>query len=155
MIHFNIICDNAHEFDSWFVSNAAYEQQQQKGLVSCPVCGSVNVQKQLMAPAIPSRSNRQTDTAKKKAEQIQTAVLSDKNDPQVQALKQSIREIRRQVAENAEYVGEDFAKTAREIHNEEQPARGIYGEASLEDAQSLLEEGVDVLPLPGLPEDQN
>ena len=148
MIHFNLICKNKHQFDSWFASNSAFEDQQKAGLVTCPMCDSDQIEKQLMAPSIPSKSNRKT------AETQQT-MLSSAGDPKMKELVEGIRKMRQTVAENAEYVGTDFAKEAREIHYEEKPARGIYGQATFEETKSLLEEGIDVTPLPDLPEDKN
>jgi len=148
MIHFNLICKNQHQFDSWFASSSAYDDQQKAGLVTCPICDCGEVEKQLMTPAIASKSNRKTTTPEQ-------TMLSSAGDPKMRELTESIRKMRQSVAENAEYVGKDFAKEAREIHYEEKPARGIYGQATLEEAKSLLEEGVDVTPLPDLPEDKN
>ena len=105
------------------------------------------VSKQLMAPGIPVRSNR-------KAEASQTMVAGTV-DPRTQKLMQMMREMRKSVEANAEYVGDRFADEARKIHYAESEKRGIYGEAKPEDAKALIDEGIEVHPLPRLPEDSN
>jgi len=149
VIRFDLICQHAHEFDSWFASNTAYEEQNQAGLVTCPYCGSDEISKQLMSPSIPAKANVASTSDR------QQPMLSANQDPAITEMVENIRKMRQQVSENAEYVGKNFAKEAREIHYEEKPARGIYGEASLDEAKSLLEEGVGVIPLPMLPEEKN
>jgi hypothetical protein len=147
MIRYDLICDQGHAFDGWFRDSAAYDAQADKGLVSCSVCGSAKVEKQLMAPGIPMKSNRRDDAPKK--------MISGPVDPRLAVMMQMVREMRRHVEENAEYVGERFAEEARKIHYEETEDRGIYGEASADEARALLEEGIAVHPLPRLPEDGN
>jgi hypothetical protein len=147
MIHYDLICDGGHAFDGWFRNSAAYDEQAGKGLVTCTVCGSAKVEKQLMAPGIPAKSNRR-DAAPK-------TMISGPVDPRLTAMIEMVREIRRNVEENAEYVGGRFAEEARKIHYEESEHRGIYGEASPDEAEALIEEGIAVHPLPRLPEDGN
>jgi hypothetical protein len=147
MIHYDLICDQGHAFDGWFRNSAAYDEQAGKGLVSCTVCGSARVEKQLMAPGIPVKSNRR-DAAPKK-------MISGPVDPRLSAMIEMVREMRKHVEENAEYVGERFAEEARKMHYEEAEHRGIYGEASPDEAKALIDEGISVHPLPRLPEDGN
>jgi hypothetical protein len=147
MIHYDLICDKGHAFDGWFRNSAAYDEQAGKGLVSCTVCGSVKVEKQLMAPGIPVKSNRKDATPHK--------MVSGPVDPRLAAMMEMVREIRKHVEANAEYVGDRFAEEARKIHYEEAEHRGIYGEASPDEAKALIEEGIAVHPLPRLPEDGN
>jgi len=149
MIHFDLICEKDHKFDSWFAGNEAFDKQKKAGLVTCPYCNSDKVEKCLMSPSIPAKANKCVSG------EASRQLLSTDNDPVAKALTENIRKMRQHVSENAEYVGKDFAEKAREIHYKEQPARGIYGEASLEEAKSLLEEGVEVMPLPALPEESN
>jgi hypothetical protein len=146
MIRYDLICDEGHEFDGWFSSSAAFDEQSRKGLVSCIHCGSGRVQKQLMAPGIPVRSNRKADAM---------PVVSGTSDPRQQRVRTLMRELRRAVEENAEYVGERFADEARRIHYEEAEKRGIYGETTSDDAKALIEEGIEIHPLPVLPEEGN
>lgn len=147
MIHYDLICDQGHAFDGWFRDSAAYDAQAERGLVTCTACGSAKVSKQLMAPGIPVKSNRK-DGAK-------ANVVSAPVDPRFAELMAMMREMRRHVEENAEYVGDKFAEEARKIHYEEADARGIYGQATPDEAKALIEEGIAVHPLPRLPEDGN
>lgn len=147
MIHYDLICDKGHSFDGWFANSAAYDEQAGKGLVTCSHCGSAKVEKQLMAPGIPVKSNRKDSGSKK--------MVSGPVDPRLAQLMQMVREMRRHVEENAEYVGDRFAEEARKIHYEEAELRGIYGEASPDEAKALIEEGIAVHALPRLPEDGN
>lgn len=147
MIRYDLICDQGHGFDGWFRDSAAYDEQAAGGLVSCSVCGSVKVEKQLMAPGIPAKSNRRDESARK--------MIAGPVDPRLAVMMQMVREMRRHVEENAEYVGPRFAEEARKIHYEEAEHRGIYGEASPDEAKALVEEGITVHALPRLPEDGN
>lgn len=141
MIRFSLHCDHGHEFEGWFRDNADFDRQSERKLVACPVCNSAQVQKSLMAPAVSTSRSK---------EQVAIAV----SEAQKQMLEQ-MRELSRKVRENADYVGDQFAEEARKIHFGETEARGIYGEASKEDVHSLIEDGVDVMPLPVFPEDKN
>ena len=145
MIHYDLICDKGHAFDGWFRNSAAYDEQVGRGFVICSQCGSAKVEKQLMAPGIPVKSNR-------KADQKMVAAPAD---PRLAELMTMMREMRRHVEENAEYVGDRFAEEARKIHYEESDARGIYGQTTPDEAKALIEEGIAVHPLPRLPEDGN
>jgi hypothetical protein len=147
MIRYDLVCDKAHEFDGWFRDSATYDRQAQYGLVACTVCGSTKVDKQLMAPGIPAKTNRKSGPPLKMA--------AGPVDPRAQKLMKMMRELRQNVAANAEYVGDKFAEEARKIHYDEAQKRGIYGEATRDDATALIEEGIEVHPLPRLPEDGN
>jgi hypothetical protein len=147
MIHYDLICADGHAFDGWFSNSNAYDEQARQGLVICPVCGSGEVGKQLMTPGLPMKSNRKNDARQ--------PVFAGPADPRQKMLLKMMRELRKNVEENSEYVGDKFAEEARKIHYEESEKRGIYGEATAEDAHSLIEEGIEVHPLPKLPEDGN
>lgn len=148
MIRYDLICEDGHEFDGWFSNSDAFDDQSRRGLVSCIHCGSTQIEKQLMAPGIPVKSNRRTEAPAK-------PVLAAAFDPKQQKIAQLLRELRKTVEENSEYVGDQFAEEARKIHYEEAEKRGIYGETTAEDAQELIEEGIEIHPLPILPEDGN
>lgn len=148
MIRYSLICDKEHEFDGWFASSDAFDKQVRRGLVECPSCGSIKVGKALMTPGVPMKSNRKAD-----AEPVKT--LHAAADPKAHAMMQMVRKLREHVAENADYVGDQFAEEARRIHYGEEDARGIYGEATIREAVELHEEGIDVLPLPKLPDEAN
>jgi hypothetical protein len=147
MIRYDLICDKGHDFDAWFSDSAAYDKQVKRGLVECVHCGSIKIEKQLMAPGIPTKSNR-------KSEPMQRMTTAPA-DPRMQAMMTMMREFRSHVEKNAENVGDKFAEEARKIHYNEADKRGIYGNATPEQAQELIEEGIEVAPLPRLPEDGN
>jgi hypothetical protein len=140
MIRFALICDRHHRFDSWFQSGPACDALLAKGKVECPICGSDKVAKSLMAPAV-----RQHDVAP-------SASRPDRPlDSPATELEQALAALRRQVEENSEYVGMNFAVEARAIHLGDAPARSIYGEARHDEARQLHEDGVAVAPLPFMP----
>ncbi len=136
MIKFTLKCDQDHQFESWFGSSDDFEKVKSAGHVSCPNCGSEAVEKTLMAP--PVRTARK---AKQSAELQKAKTEAEK----------AIAAMRKEVETNSEYVGMNFAKEARSMHDGETEARSIYGEAKLEDAKALIDEGVPVAPLPFVP----
>ncbi|SFI83594.1 hypothetical protein SAMN04515648_1952 [Phyllobacterium sp. CL33Tsu] len=137
MIRFSLHCEHDHEFEGWFRSNDDFDSQVGKGLVACPACGSHSIGKALMAPSV---------TTGRQKEKIAVAMSN---------MVSELKEMTRKVRENADYVGSDFAEEARKIHFGEVEKRGIYGEASQEEVKSLLDDGVDVMPLPVFPEERN
>jgi hypothetical protein len=147
MIRYDLQCDQGHAFDSWFRDSAAFDKQAKKRLIACPTCDSTKISKQLMAPGIPTKSNAKPELPAK--------VFAGTPDPRQAMLMKMMRELRKHVETNADYVGDRFAEEARRIHYKETEQRGIYGEASREDADALIEEGIEVHPLPILPEDGN
>lgn len=142
MIHFSLHCDNAHEFDAWFRSNEDFDGQKKSGLLSCPFCHSTSIEKQLMAPAV--------STARKREQQVGLGLEDEQ-----QKMLSALREVTKKVRKEAEYVGDRFAEEARRIHFKEVEERAIYGEASIKEVSSLVEDGIPVVPLPSLPEDEN
>ncbi len=141
MIRFSLSCDKDHDFEAWFGSNDAFDAQKRRGLVECPACGSKKVEKALMAPAV-STGRRREKMALAMGEEQKKAMA------EIKALADKIRE-------NADYVGPKFAEEARKIHFGEADARGIYGEATKEEAESLAEDGVGFMPIPVFPDDRN
>ncbi|MCB1424540.1 MAG: DUF1178 family protein [Zhengella sp.] len=141
MIRFSLACGQGHAFDGWFRSNEDFEQQNGRGLVSCPACGSASVSKALMAPAV--------STARKR-EKIALAVSADQK-----AAMTKLRELAKAAIASSEDVGERFVEEARKIHYGEVESRAIRGEAGASDIAELLEEGVPVMPIPVLPDDKN
>jgi hypothetical protein len=139
MIHYQLCCAGGHGFDGWFSSSAAFDRQVEAGEIICPVCGSVDISKALMTPSIGASGGRDREKL--------SAVVSEVN--------ARIRKFRRHVEDTAENVGKDFAEEARRMHYDETEKRGIYGEASLRETAELREEGIEVFPLPPLPEEQN
>lgn len=141
MIRFSLACDRRHDFEAWFGSNADFEAQKERELVTCPVCGSASVEKALMTPAVSHGGERKD------------AVLA--LDPQKQEMMKALREMVKTVRANSEDVGERFPEEARRIHHGETEERGIIGKASGEEVRALLDEGIEVAPLPEFPEERN
>lgn len=142
MIRYSLCCEKTHEFEGWFSEGAEFDRQKAAGYLTCPVCGSAEVSKVLMAPAV--------STARQK-EETQALAVSEVQKQAFVKLKEAIREIRA----SSEDVGEKFPEEARKIHYGETEARGIIGQASAVEVKSLIEEGIEIAPLPVLPDDVN
>jgi hypothetical protein len=167
MIRYALRCDKGHEFEAWFRSSADYDRAAKAGDTACPVCGPARVEKMPMAPAIargggrgaedrrPDRDAQKPAAKPEATEKPERVNLVAAPDPRQQALIQAMRELRRQVTEHADYVGDRFAEEARKIHYKESEARGIYGEATTDEAKKLIEEGIEFQPLPTFPEERN
>jgi hypothetical protein len=160
MIHYNLRCEKGHAFESWFQSSAAYETQEKRKLVNCPVCGSAKVERAIMAPQIVSKKAREsaeaapapaTTTTEVTAPAASTPLLM----AQERELRAKLKELREHIVKNADNVGERFPNEARKMHYGDIEHRPIYGEASPEEARALIDEGVEVTPLPVLPDDRN
>ena len=149
MIRYSLICAAGHAFESWFSSSKACDIQLKRKLVACPLCDSTKVAKAIMAPSLLT-STRKPDQAPDATHQ--PAMLLSDQDREARALLKSLRE---HVKQNAEHVGGEFPKLAREMHYGETKKRSIYGDAKPDEVRSLLEEGVEVQPLPILPEERN
>jgi hypothetical protein len=145
MIRYSLRCAASHDFDSWFRSSEAFDLVQNAGHVACPICGSADVHKSLMAPAV--RPARSVGAASAEPVVPTSGTLSQPQSP----VEEAFAEMRRQVEANSEYVGLNFAAEARRIHDGATPARSIYGEAKPEEARQLIEDGVPVAPLPFMP----
>ena len=158
MIRYNLRCEKGHSFESWFQSSTAYESQEKRKLVSCPACGSVKVERAIMAPQIVSKKGREA-AAPMPAETPTTETTAQGSTPLLMAqeleLRAKIKELRDHIVKNADNVGERFPNEARKMHYGDIEHRPIYGEASPEEARSLIDEGVEVSPLPVLPDDRN
>ncbi|MCW5723412.1 MAG: DUF1178 family protein [Maricaulaceae bacterium] len=129
MIRYALICDDAHEFEAWFSDSAAYDNQSGAGLVECPHCGTTQVRKAVMAPAVAPSRRQAADPAR--------------------AAREIAGKVRAHIRNNFDYVGDRFADEARAIHAGEKPApRGIYGETTPEQAKQLADDGVPCSPLP-------
>ncbi len=172
MIRYALECEHEHGFEAWFRSSDDFERQAEASLLTCPTCGSNAVTRALMAPAV--------STSRKRAEIAAAAVAAAPPepgageapaasaapaavppvpvtlpDPRALALAEMLRRLRRHVEENAENVGARFPEEARKIHYGETDPRGIYGEASRDEVEALLDEGIEIHALPVLPEDRN
>jgi hypothetical protein len=147
VIAYNLICADGHEFEGWFKDSAAYDAQAKKGVLACPFCGDADVKKAIMAPAV--------KTSVTKAKGRQEVIAPDANKPDPQKLRQFMAGYRKFVEENAEYVGPKFPEEARKIHYGETEERHIYGESTLGEARELIEEGIQIAPVPPDPGDLN
>ena len=175
MIRYALRCERGHAFESWFQDSSSFEKQAKRGLVSCPMCDSVKVEKSIMAPQIPRKGRTAEQRAseertvravarqkKQKAEAV-AAPAPEATAPSPESLvmaqdtefRAKLKELRDHIKANADNVGEQFPEQARKMHYGEIEHRPIYGDASPTEAKALIEEGVDVLPLPVLPEDRN
>jgi len=157
MIRYSLRCERGHAFESWFQSSAAYESQEKRKLVSCPSCGSVKVERAIMAPQIVSKKGREVAVPTPAPVPAETAATE--TTPLLMAqereLRAKLKELRDHIVKNADNVGEGFPNEARKMHYGDIEHRPIYGEASPDEARALIEEGVEVSPLPVLPDDRN
>lgn len=165
MIRYRLVCNKKHEFESWFGSSTAFDKLAKKGQVECPSCGSKKVAKAMMAPGVATRSrSERATTADESSRDLTAEAAAPVAAPSPEAVQRAemqqqflalMRQVRTEVEKSAEYVGPKFADEARKIHHQEAEPRGIWGEATIEEARELAEDGIDCLPLPKLPEDSN
>ncbi len=163
MIRYSLICKKKHEFEAWFRNSADFDAQADKGLVSCPNCGTSSVSKALMAPNVGVKSNKKGSASLVHAEPdalaepaaSPVAAPAPELSARQQEMLKVMSQIRDEVLSKSEDVGSRFPEEARKIHYEETAPRGIHGKATAEEAEELQEEGIEFYPLPVLPEDQN
>lgn len=163
MIRYRLECGAGHAFEAWFASSDAYDKQEAAGSVRCPMCGDARVRKALMAPSIASGRGKPSSDGEPASAPPASAPPASENAPagerlgpppeKVREMFQTLRAMRDQVLAKSEYVGPRFAEEARRIHFEEAPERLIHGEASREEVEALAEDGIDVMPVPRLPDD--
>jgi hypothetical protein len=150
MIKYTLICDKKHEFESWFAGSDAYDKQAKRGFVTCPACGSSKVEKAIMAPRLSG-----TRKGKQRAAEAPAASPVAMLSPQEQELRTKLKELREHITKNADYVGQKFPEEARKMHYGDIEHRSIYGEASLEAAKELHDEGIELHAIPTLPDEKN
>ena len=138
MIKFTLKCDQTHAFESWFGSSAALDRLMAAGMVECPVCGSKQITKSLMAPAV--------QPGRPKAAPPKPQLSQPTGD-----VERAVQKLRSEVEKNSEYVGLNFASQARAMHDGDMAHKPIYGEAKPEEAKALIKDGVPVAPLPFVP----
>jgi hypothetical protein len=161
MIRYTLRCERDHAFESWFQNSGAYDSQVKRKLVACPVCGSAKVEKAIMAPQIVGKKGREQVAPEPvpAASTEVTAPAPASSTPLMMAqereLRAKLKELRDHIVKNADNVGERFPNEARKMHYGDIEHRPIYGEASPEEARALIDEGVEVSPLPVLPDDRN
>jgi hypothetical protein len=141
VIQYSLVCENEHKFDAWFRNAEAYDEQHQSGIVTCPICSSDQVDKAIMAPAVSRASS----------DKVSLSI----GHPEHARIRAAMRALREKVISEADYVGDKFAEEARKIHFKDVEARGIYGEATRDEIAGLIDDGVDFMPLPNLPDEQN
>jgi hypothetical protein len=161
MIRYELRCDQAHEFDGWFKDSAAFDKLAAAGLVECPHCGPAKVAKRLMAPAIPKKGRPARNTIPETPPAPVAEVPAPPPTPPAlpaaalaampAELRAMLRHMRTEIEKNCDYVGADFAEEARKIHHGEVEARGIFGEATEDEAEALREEGIDIARIPWVP----
>jgi len=159
MIRYALNCEHGHSFESWFANSTAYDKQQKRALVTCPVCGSAKTEKAIMAPRL-NRNEAAEPPAPEPPSPPAAAPAPPKSpvammSPAEHELRKKLKELREHITKNADYVGARFPEQARKIHYGEVEHRSIYGEASPEEAKELHEEGIDFHPLPILPDEFN
>ena len=134
MICYSLICSENHTFESWFANTQAYEKLKNQNLLSCSICGTLKVEKAIMAPNVSAKSNSDLDQEKQKLKPLDS--------------QNAISELKNHIKNNSEDVGNNFALIARKMHDGETPERNIHGKTSLSEARSLSEEGVPIIPIP-------
>jgi hypothetical protein len=164
MIRYALICQQGHQFESWFQDSAAYDKQAKRGLISCPHCGSAKVEKAIMAPRLSATAKKRSRTIEAPAATTETASAPAPApapapvamiSPQEQEIRAKLKELRDHLTKNADNVGTKFPEEARKMHYGEAEHRSIYGVASTEEAKELSEEGIEFHPLPPLPDERN
>jgi hypothetical protein len=135
MIVFDLRCDGGHVFECWFGSSADYADQRDRGLVRCPLCDSEAVEKAVMAPNVAAKGNQRTTAPARAADPMKAALAA-------------LAQAQAKVLEGSEWVGPRFADRARAMHLGEETTAPIHGQATLQEARALVEEGVSVAPLP-------
>ncbi|WP_339951832.1 DUF1178 family protein [uncultured Albimonas sp.] len=141
MIRYTLRCAEGHEFESWFQSAEAFDKVKAAGGLACAICGNAQVAKSLMAPSLAAGAKPRPEPA---ASPETAPMLSAPNSP----LEAAMKALRERVEASAENVGRDFARMARQMHDGQVEDRPIYGEATRQEAQELVEDGVPVAPLP-------
>ncbi|UYN94140.1 MAG: DUF1178 family protein [Enhydrobacter sp.] len=157
MILYRLRCRKGHEFESWFKDSKAYERQEKRSLIGCPVCGTAKVERAIMAPRIGKGPTKTAVEAEAPAavpaptptpEQQQMAALTRRIPKE---LREALLKVQAEVEKSCEHVGNRFAEEARKIHYGESDKRGIYGQTSDEEAEALAEEGIEFGRLPWIP----
>lgn len=136
VIAYSLSCAEGHEFEGWFKNSAAYDSQEKAGALVCPICGDHTITKAIMAPAVASKSRA-------------------KGSAEAKDMRQFVTGLRKFIEKNADYVGPKFPEEARKIHYGEADQRHIYGESTIAQAKELIEEGIEIAPMPPDPGDLN
>tara|TARA_B110001454_G_C12512586_1_gene347462 strand:- start:5 stop:421 length:417 start_codon:yes stop_codon:yes gene_type:complete len=138
MIKYNLKCECGKIFESWFANSSEFDSLSKKKLINCIYCDSSSIEKSVMAPNLPSKSNK----------------ISKKNKLE-KNIKKQLLSFRKYIEKNCTNVGENFSREARNIHYDKKTSRGIYGKASLEETSELIDEGIDIVTIPWVDKSEN
>ena len=139
MIKYNLICDNEHEFESWFSDSLKFEKLKKKKLLECIFCSSKRIEKSIMSPMISNSNNLELPNNKFEREFLKE--------------KKRLKQIRKYIEKNYEYVGKNFSKKVREIYYDKKSKKPIYGTTTPKEREELAEEGIDLLSIPWIGKD--
>ena len=139
MIKYNLICDNEHEFESWFSDSLEFEKLKNKKLLECIYCSSKRIEKSIMSPMISNSNNLELSNNKFEREFLKE--------------KKRLKQIRKYIEKNYEYVGKNFSKKVREIYYDKKSKKTIYGTTTPKEREELAEEGIDLLSIPWIGKD--
>jgi len=149
MIVFDLACKpGGHVFEAWFGSTEDYEDQRARGLVSCPICGAAEVEKAMMAPRVGAKGNQREAPVLPQAATPAPVATGTLDTAEIKGLMRALAEAQTRALEQSDYVGHRFADEARAIHLGESEKRAIHGQTTPEQAKALLDEGIEVAPLP-------
>ena len=148
MIHYDLRCSQAHGFDGWFKDSAAFDKLVKRGLVECPHCGDLKVERALMTPAVARREALPVPAPAAEPPAPPDPVAGGRLPDHLRAMLQRMRA---EVEKHCDYVGPQFADEARRMHRGEGDRRGIYGETTPTEAEALADEGIEVARIPWLP----
>ena len=160
MIHYQLRCSGEHVFDGWFRDSLAFDAQAKAGLLTCPACGGTEIKRALMAPALGRKRSKPKQIEAEAAKDVVAKPAAITPEPAgvpvaggtlPDGLRAMLQRMRAEVEKRCDYVGDDFAEEARRIHNGESTARGIYGEATTEEAEELADDGIEVARIPWVP----
>ncbi len=143
------VCNKREPFDGWFHNSSSFEKQIKAGYVSCPYCGSLKVRKNLMSPSVKTSKEIKLKT---NSENLKNKELYQKTDKQLDMMV-VLRNLKKQIQKNAEFVGKNFAKEAKAIHEGKSKQRAIYGQANTKDLEELKSKNIDVINVPWVQED--
>lgn len=144
MIHYSLVCDAGHHFESWFRDSDAFDRQSAEGLINCPFCQSQTVGKAVMAPSVVGSAEERKGSSER-----QEVMLLDERHAQLRAM---IRDLRERMIAGTEDVGDRFSQEARSMYDGEADLRPIRGQATLDEAKALIEDGIKILPIPDSPD---
>ncbi len=151
MIHYQLRCSHDHGFDGWFKDSASFAKQARRGLLECPVCGDAKVEQALMAPAVPKKGRKKAAPPVAPAPEASPTPVAVAGNQMPDHIRAMMQRLRAEIEKNCDYVGAEFTEEARRIHRGESDRRGIYGEASADEAEALADEGIEVARVPWVP----